>query len=301
MKNRIVAGLLALFFGGFGVHKFYLRDSGSGIFYLILMFVGAGMRIPISMFLGWIDALVLFTMSEERFDAKYNKKYADRQKRRAQRYEPRSDRRYPARDEYGRPRQQRSSQRGYEVRREEARRSPSRSAQRTPQRAPQRPPRRKRDNPFKKTGISKYKDYDVDGAIEDFNKGLELDPKDIALHFNLACAYSLTEKPEKSFHHLSKAVEFGFKDFEKIKTHDDLAFLRIQEGFEAFAEKGYRLETAKTIPVTDKTEEQTPDLSKDLLQDDILLSQLEKLSELRNKGLLSEKEFIIEKEKLMRR
>ena len=36
-----------------------------------------------------------------------------------------------------------------------------------------------------------------------------------------------------------------------------------------------------------------------VLDDDILLSQLNKLAELRKKGLISEEEFAIEKEKLI--
>ena len=34
MKNKTVAGLLAFFLGGFGVHKFYLGNP-NGIFYLL--------------------------------------------------------------------------------------------------------------------------------------------------------------------------------------------------------------------------------------------------------------------------
>lgn len=296
MKNRIVAALFALFLGAFGVHKFYLRDTGAGIFYLILMMVGSSMRLPISAFLGFVDALVLFTMSDEKFDAKYNKKFEDRRDRRSDRrtrYESRSQRRYPSRETYS----NRGSKSEYGRRRDEYKKPPARR--------PERAPRRPRENPFKKTGISKYKEFDLEGAIEDFNKGLELDPVDMALHFNLACAYSLTEQPDKSFYHISKAIENGFKDFEKIKSHDDLAYMRIQDEFESFQENGYRLNAAETIPVTDKEEEpkkaaNTPPPN-DLLQDDILLSQLQKLSELRNKGLLSEKEYSLEKEKLMRR
>jgi TM2 domain-containing membrane protein YozV len=296
MKNRIVAALFALFLGAFGVHKFYLRDTGAGIFYLILMMVGSSMRLPISAFLGFIDALVLFTMSDEKFDAKYNKKFENRRDARSSRrdrYQSRTQRRYPARENYS----SRDKNPEYNRRRETYTKPPSRRPERTP--------RRPRENPFKKTGISKYKDFDLEGAIEDFNKGLELDPSDMALHFNLACAYSLTEKPEKSFFHISRAVENGFKDFEKIKTHDDLAFMRIQDEFEPFEANGFRLKSGKTIPVTDEEDVLKKKASEppkdDLLQDDILLSQLKKLSELRNKGLLSEKEYSLEKEKLMRR
>lgn len=35
-KNRITAALLALVFGGIGVHRFYLNKPISGFFYLIL-------------------------------------------------------------------------------------------------------------------------------------------------------------------------------------------------------------------------------------------------------------------------
>lgn len=148
---------------------------------------------------------------------------------------------------------------------------------------------RVRSNPFKKSGLKKYKEFDIDEAIIDFQKGLEIEPKDIALHFNLACAYSISEEKEKSFFHLSEAVKYGFKDFEKIQTHDDLAFIRIQNEFDDFKSSGYRFSTAKRIEVKE-----------DNIQDDVLLSQLNKLAELRKKGLLSQDEFVLEKEKLLR-
>ena len=34
-KNKIVAALLALFLGGFGVHKFYLKRIGTGVIYIL--------------------------------------------------------------------------------------------------------------------------------------------------------------------------------------------------------------------------------------------------------------------------
>ncbi|MBL0112636.1 MAG: TM2 domain-containing protein [Saprospiraceae bacterium] len=37
MKNRIVAGLLAIFGGAVGAHKFYLRKPGTGIFYFLCL------------------------------------------------------------------------------------------------------------------------------------------------------------------------------------------------------------------------------------------------------------------------
>jgi len=96
-----------------------------------------------------------------------------------------------------------------------------------------------RANPFKKSGIKKYKDFDLDGAIVDFNKGLEINPQDVALHFNIANAYSLTEQKEKAYYHLAKAVEMGFSDTEMINTKDDLAFVRIQPEWDTFKANGY--------------------------------------------------------------
>jgi len=173
------------------------------------------------------------------------------------------------------------------------RRRDGESRRRQRQRAPEPVPQAKyraKSNPFKKTGIQKYKDYDMEGAIDDFKKGLDIDSRDIALHFNLAAAYSLTEKKDKGFYHLSEAVKHGFKDFEKIDTHDDLAYLRIQAEFDDFKAKGYRYApTANNTPLKEAE-----------VTDDVLLSQLNKLAEMRKKGLLSQGEFILEKEKLLR-
>lgn len=156
----------------------------------------------------------------------------------------------------------------------------------------------KRANPFKKSGIRKYKEFELEDAIIDFNKGLEIDNRDVALHFNIACAYSLTEQKEKAYHHIKKAVEYGFKDYEKIQTHDDLAFIRIQPEFEPFKKSGftsYKVEgeaQAKQVAAASVEEE---------VKDDVLLSQLNKLAELRKKGLLSEQEFAYERKKLLSR
>jgi len=143
-----------------------------------------------------------------------------------------------------------------------------------------------RKNPLKNSGLAKFKEYDYDGAIEDFKKALTISPDDIALHFNLAAAYSLTEKKNEAFTHLDKAVKLGFKDFDKIGTHDALAYLRIQPEFDDFKANGYRL-AASAI------KKSNPGL------DEGLLEQLNRLQDLRERGVLTEAEFEAQKGKLL--
>lgn len=157
-----------------------------------------------------------------------------------------------------------------------------------------------KSNPFKKSGIAKYKEFDLDGAVADFEQGLAISEGDVALHWNIAAAYSLTEKKDKAFFHLNRAVELGFNDFEKIQTHDDLAFLRIQPEFDDFKANGYKLGAKQAQQSRESKRLDAPEKEANLT-DDILLSQLNKLAELRKKGLLSEQEFVTERKKLLRR
>jgi len=70
MKDKTLTGLLAIFLGWAGIHRFYLGQVKLGIFYVISMFVG------VSLILGLIDAVVFLTMDQEDFDDKYNSKEA---------------------------------------------------------------------------------------------------------------------------------------------------------------------------------------------------------------------------------
>jgi len=178
-----------------------------------------------------------------------------------------------------------SNRRQYEPRRPTTAQRPRANTTRRPP-SPVRP----KQNPFKVSGIKKYKDYDYEGAIEDFKKALSVDAKDIAVHFNIACAYSIMEQPHLSLVHLNKAIENGFKDIEKIKTHDALAFVRIQPEYDEFVKNGFKLTGGNVV-----TEEEKINQSSDLLE------QLQKLGELRERGLLTEEEFAVQKKKLLER
>lgn len=81
MKNKMTAGLLALFVGGFGVHKFYLGQAGIGVVYLLFCWTG------IPGIIAFIEGIILLTMSDDDFNAKYNVN-ANAQKNTASTYVP---------------------------------------------------------------------------------------------------------------------------------------------------------------------------------------------------------------------
>ncbi|MDZ4682347.1 MAG: NINE protein [Saprospiraceae bacterium] len=261
MRDKTAAGFLALFTGYLGVHRFYLGQVGMGILYFLLMFTG------ISFVLGIIDAIVFFTMDQDRFDIKYN----------PQLFERKMDV-----DFY------RNTQNYREQRQAPQRRETTQQSQQS--RTKQAPPTRGKQNATLKTsGVEKYKDFDYEGAITDFEKALEANPRDVAVHFNLACAYSLMENTEKSLFHLDKAVGFGFSDGKRIKEHDALAFVRVQPQFETFEQNGFRLAPQLAEPKADDLLSTAPNL----------LEQLKRLGELRERGLLTEDEFSMQKKKLL--
>jgi TM2 domain-containing membrane protein YozV len=275
MKDKTTAALLALFLGWLGIHRFYLRQPGLGILYFFLFFVGF-----ISIVLGIIDAIVLLAMEQEEFDRRYNEEGKGS-------------------GQYDRYQRRRSVRRDYQ-------RRDYRNMQRRPvksRRTNVHVPERSRPNPHLQSGIKKYKDFELEEAIKDFQAGLEISPRNIALHFNIACAYSLTEQADKAMYHIDKAIEFGFTDIDKIRTHDDLAFMRIQPEFDEFAAADFRLrdmrsdQTEQTDP---ESAEETSAEAKSEPPDDKLLDQLKRLSELRDRGLITEQEFTREKAKLMR-
>jgi TM2 domain-containing membrane protein YozV len=65
-KSKVVAGLLAIFLGGIGIHKFYLGRVGWGLIYILFSWT----CIPI--FLGVMEGLIYLGMSDKSFEAKYS-------------------------------------------------------------------------------------------------------------------------------------------------------------------------------------------------------------------------------------
>lgn len=66
-SKRITAGILALFLGGWGIHKFYLGYTNAGVIQLVLSFVTCGA----SGFIALAEGIIYLTKSDEDFVETY--------------------------------------------------------------------------------------------------------------------------------------------------------------------------------------------------------------------------------------
>jgi len=64
-SNRVLVGVLAILFGGLGIHRFILGDVMGGIIRLILGCFGIGAII------GIIEGIIYLTKSDEEFERVY--------------------------------------------------------------------------------------------------------------------------------------------------------------------------------------------------------------------------------------
>lgn len=65
-RQKVTAGVLGILLGWLGVHHFYLGSTMAGVICLLLSCVGVGW------ILGLVEGIMLLTMKDEEFDAKYN-------------------------------------------------------------------------------------------------------------------------------------------------------------------------------------------------------------------------------------
>ncbi len=273
MKSKYTTAALAFFMGMFGTHRFYLGQRFLGILYGFIFFVCMMITFeenqPAIIFpaiLAFVDSVLFAVMPQQEFDERYNRKQVRRRERRDRYYEE----------------------------------APTRRTQ------PQALPRHANTlSEYKRSGIEKFRDYDFEGAIEDFLKALEIQPNDPATHFNLACSYSILEAKQAAFEHLEAAITNGFKQYEKIDNHDALSYLRTQPEFEDFVKNGYRVVNqqdappAAPEPVTKPEELNDEPKEEPLVLQDDLLDQIIKLGELRDKGILTEEEFAKQKQRIL--
>ncbi len=66
VKSKITAGLLAIFLGGLGIHKFYLGKIGMGILYIVFCWT------YIPAIIGFIEGIIYLTQNDETFQLKHH-------------------------------------------------------------------------------------------------------------------------------------------------------------------------------------------------------------------------------------
>ncbi len=66
-KNQVLAGLLAIFLGWIGVHKFYLGRIGMGIVYVLFFWT------TIPAIIGIIEGIIYLTMDPVEFSERYDR------------------------------------------------------------------------------------------------------------------------------------------------------------------------------------------------------------------------------------
>lgn len=66
IKSKTAAGLLALFLGGIGVHKFYLGQVGAGIVYILFCWT------CIPSFIAFIEGIIYLSSSDHNFAVKHH-------------------------------------------------------------------------------------------------------------------------------------------------------------------------------------------------------------------------------------
>ena len=268
MKNKIVAAILALFFGVLGVHRFYLGRKFWGIMHLMLFAATftltvnkVGPFIIAPAILGFIDAVLFFVMPQEDFDDKYNAKYLRKKQRRQEEW-------YSY----------------YEEQEEEPRTKKSRKKQQ----------RENMEALFNKIGFDKFRSGDFAGAADAFRDALEQSADSPMIHYHLACTFSMLHDAPSGFEHLEKAVDRGFSDFAKLEKHAALHYLRLQPEYAKFVANGYRRRPIPAESADTPTTHSSPSAESPTVVDELF-----QLGELMEKGLISEAEFSREKQRLL--
>ena len=214
-QDRITAAFLALFLTPFGVPFFYLGRIKLGMFCIALTVFAHG---PFKLFLA-VVGIGLFVYYIGMSDEEYQSRYRNQKPKRKNTVSiP-----FP---QFGR-----TDSSLYEN--ADARRSLK------PSEEPLMNLNTLYQNAIKRA-VDKFTAFDYEGAITDYKEALQYKPKDVTAFWNLSCCYSVLEQKQEAFQALEKAVALGL-DTKKIASANELAFVRLQPEFSAFAENRYKL------------------------------------------------------------
>ncbi|MEO1514432.1 MAG: NINE protein [Bacteroidota bacterium] len=286
-RKKSVAALLAFFLGSLGIHRFYLGQKGLGITYFVISLIGImgviteGDAEPIFMttvigMIALLDALIFMVMPKANFDRKFNQAASSSGKK------AKKEKRSARRKRYASPARPTRTTRTSAFP-ESRRPAPVDTVPSPPQRRKTIP----NVNPLELRGLQNYNARNIDGAIADFEQALDTDPDNPAIYFILAKCFSLKENAREAFLYLDRAVELGFDDFDQIRREKALAFLRSHALYETYVRNGYRWPSDLPPPGEDLLSQQTPKKEKgDLIQ------QLLELENLYKRGILTEEEYI---------
>lgn len=284
-RDRRVAAFLSLFLGGVGVQKFYLGNIFMGVLCAVFSFT------IIPFIIGGIDFLRFVLMDDEEFDRRYNgngfpvhrTKYGTIVFKKDERVDtgparPFNPPVYPTRER-------------------------TFSTQKTKQKSVP-----LSSNSKYNEGNEFFEKYSIKSALECYQAALKETPDSTEIYFKMACCNALLEQKNAMFENIKMALRWGFKDYNRIRTQDELAYFRIQPEYDKINQSDFtqwpeiqeesdsvkdelnnRAEKPKTIE-----EEKTPELSTDEI-----LEQLKELGDLHQQGVLSDSEFNVQKRKLL--
>lgn len=78
MKSKVAAGLLAIFLGSLGIHKFYLGYTVQGIIMLLITIIGSllfGLGPAVMEIISLIEGILYLTKSDAEFQYTYVRHY----------------------------------------------------------------------------------------------------------------------------------------------------------------------------------------------------------------------------------
>lgn len=70
-SNKVAAGICGILLGGFGIHKFILGYTGTGLLMLLISILTCGLGYAVMHLIGLIEGIVYLTKSDEEFVRTY--------------------------------------------------------------------------------------------------------------------------------------------------------------------------------------------------------------------------------------